>query len=78
MPFKSSGLRISRFELLISRAPFSPQASEGKTGRSPKMVLMEFRNRGGDFLNVEAPIILYEEDGIYTQEVLRAYEGEKL
>ena len=51
---------------------------QGKTGRSPKMVLMEFRNRGGDFLNVEAPIILYEEDGIYTQEVLRAYEGEKL
>lgn len=51
---------------------------QGKTGRAPKMVLMEFRNRGGDFLNVEAPIILYEEDGIYTQEVLRAYEGEKL
>ena len=39
-PFKSSGLRISCFELLISRAPFSPQAS----GTTPRLLMMANRS----------------------------------
>lgn len=46
-----------------------------KEGQAPKMILMEFRKDGGDFLQLEKPLILYEDTGKYTEEILRAYEG---
>ena len=42
---------------------------------APKMVLMEFRKDGGNFLRVERDLVLYR-DGEYTDEVVRIYEGE--
>lgn len=59
-----TGLMPSRLRMVKSRAE-----------DAPKMVLMEFRKDGGNFLRVERDLVLYR-DGEYTDEVLRIYEGE--
>lgn len=42
-------------------------------GREPNMVLVEAVRGGRPYLAVEAPLLLYEKPGVYTEEVRRLY-----
>lgn len=44
--------------------------------KEPNMVLIEGRKGGNPRMTVEAPLIVYEKDGSYTQELLKLYTGE--
>ena len=44
--------------------------------KEPNMVLIEGRKGGNPRMTVEAPLIVYEKDGSYTQELLKLYAGE--
>lgn len=44
--------------------------------KEPNMVLIEGRKGGNPRMTVEAPLIVYEKDGSYTQELLGLYAGE--
>lgn len=41
--------------------------------KKPNMVLIKAVKNGGDFLNVQAPLFVYNEDGTYTDEILNIY-----
>ncbi len=43
--------------------------------KEPAMVLIEARKGGSSRLKVEAPLIIYDKPGVYTQEVLRIYDS---
>lgn len=44
-------------------------------GDEAKMVLIEGIRSGGSFLKVEAPLVIYDENGKYTEEVYSIYEN---
>ena len=44
--------------------------------KEPNMVLIEGRKGGNPRMTVESPLIVYEKDGSYTQELLKLYAGE--
>lgn len=41
--------------------------------RKPNMVLLEAKKGGNSYLRIEKPLVIYEKDGRYTQELLRCY-----
>ena len=41
--------------------------------KPPSMVLIEGRKGGKPMVKVEAPLIIYEKDGTYTEEVKKIY-----
>ncbi|MCM1234464.1 MAG: tRNA1(Val) (adenine(37)-N6)-methyltransferase [Ruminococcus flavefaciens] len=43
--------------------------------REPNMVLIEAVKDGGSMIKQEAPLIIYRESGVYTDEVIALYEG---
>lgn len=45
--------------------------------KEPNMVLVEGRKGGNPRMAVEPPLIVYEKDGSYTEELLRIYYGEQ-
>ncbi len=49
----------------------------GKQGTAPTMVLVEGVKNGGSEMRVEAPLIVYNDDGTYTQEILEIYDCEE-
>ena len=46
-----------------------------KAGEDAKMALIEAAKNSGAWLKVEPPLYIYDEDGEYTSEVKRIYEG---
>ncbi len=46
---------------------------QSKEGAAPTMVLVAFRHNGGAHFDVDAPLIIYNPDGSYTEEVLSIY-----
>jgi len=42
---------------------------QGKQGKKPNLVLIKGVKNGGDFLDVQPPLIVYNEDGTYTTEM---------
>ncbi len=48
-----------------------------KKGNKPNLVLIKACKYGGEFLQVKEPIIVYNEDGSYTDELLKIYGGRK-
>ena len=49
-----------------------------KQNEKPILVLVKAIKNGGQFLKIDKPLVLYQEDGTYTQEVRNIYEkGEK-
>ena len=44
--------------------------------KEPNMVLIEGRKGGNPRMTVEPPLIVYEKDGSYTEELLQIYDGE--
>ena len=45
-----------------------------KTDKAPNEVLIKATKLGGKFLKVLEPLIIYNDDGTYTQEILKIYE----
>lgn len=45
--------------------------------KEPNMVLIEGRKGGNPRMAVESPLIVYEKDGSYTEELLRIYYGKQ-
>lgn len=41
--------------------------------KKPTMLMVEASKFGGDFLTIEEPLYMYNQDGSYTEEVLRIY-----
>lgn len=42
-------------------------------GKEPNLVLIRAVKNGGEFLKIEKPLYIYQEDGEYTQELLKIY-----
>lgn len=47
------------------------------TNSKPKLILVKATKNAKSFLNVEEPLIIYNNDGSYTDEILRIYDKEK-
>lgn len=47
------------------------------TKKAPTMVLVEGVRDGGEFLKVEAPLYVYNDDGTYSEEIRRIYGDER-
>ena len=62
---RESGLEPKRLRMVHSRA-----------GREAKLLLLEAVKGGRPQLHVEPPLIVYEEGGVYTEELLSLYRGE--
>jgi len=48
-----------------------------KPGKAPTMVLIEAIRNGGPELRVEAPLMVYNDEGVYTDEIYEIYGKEK-
>ena len=49
-----------------------------RQNEKPILILVKAIKNGGQFLKIDKPLVLYQEDGTYTQEVRNIYEkGEK-
>lgn len=48
-----------------------------RVNKAATMVLIEFTKDGKDYLNIEPPLIVYEEDDRYTKEINEIYRTEK-
>jgi len=55
--------------------PKRMQLVHPRIDREPNMVLIEASRGGGAELRVQPPLIIYNEDGSYTEPVRRIYEG---
>ena len=44
-----------------------------KIGKEPNLILIKATKCGKEFLKVEKPLIVYNEDGTYTDEILKIY-----
>lgn len=44
-----------------------------KVGKEPNLILIKATKCGKEFLKVEKPLIVYNEDGTYTDEILKIY-----
>ena len=45
--------------------------------KKPNMVLIKAVKNGGDFLNVQEPLFVYNLNGTYTNEILKIYNKER-
>lgn len=71
--------RLKDIILSLDRYKFSPKRMKfihSKTGDRPSMLLVEATKGGGDFLKIEEPIYVYNNDGTYSDEILRMYGKE--
>lgn len=48
-----------------------------KIGKEPNLVLIKATKCGRPFLKIEKPLIVYNENGTYTDEILKIYNKEK-
>ena len=49
-----------------------------KINKEPNLVLIKATKCGKPFLRIEKPLIVYNDDGTYTDEILKIYESVKL
>lgn len=66
-------------EIICSASKYNLEIKFGKfiqsqSGKNPEMVLMEFVKCGKSGMTVEAPLIIYEKPGIYTEFVKKIYQ----
>ena len=68
--------RLKDIILGLDKNKFSPKRMRfihPKINKRPSMVMIEAVKAGGDFLLVEEPLYVYNEDGRYTDEINRIY-----
>lgn len=71
--------RLMDIFLSLDKYKFAPKRMKfvhSKVHDKPAMLLIEAVKGGGDFLKIEEPIYVYNEDGSYTNEILRMYGKE--
>ena len=49
-----------------------------KVGKEPNLILIKATKGGREFLKVEKPLIVYNENGKYTDEILEIYNKKKI
>lgn len=64
---------LKKYELEIKRIRFV----HSKLGEQSKLVLLKAVKNGGEFLRIEKPLIIYNDDGTYTKEVIEIYKGDE-
>ena len=62
-------IELDRHKLTVKRIRFV----HPKANKSPNMLLVEAVKAGGEFLKIEEPLYVYNEDGSYTDEIDRIY-----
>ena len=68
--------RLKDIILSLDKNKFAPKRIKfihSRAGDKPSMLLVESVKSGGDFLKIEEPIYVYNEDGTSTDEILRMY-----
>ncbi|MCX7695716.1 MAG: tRNA1(Val) (adenine(37)-N6)-methyltransferase [Caloramator sp.] len=68
--------RLKDIILALNNNKFTPKRIRfvhPKVNKAPTMVLIESVKCGGDFLKIEEPLYVYNDDGTYTQEILKIY-----
>ncbi|CDF57180.1 tRNA1(Val) (adenine(37)-N6)-methyltransferase [Thermobrachium celere] len=68
--------RLKDIILALNNNKFTPKRIRfvhPKINKAPNMVLIESVKAGGDFLKIEEPLYVYNDDGTYTQEILKIY-----
>lgn len=68
--------RLRDIILSLDKNKFSPKRMRfvhPYAGKKPAMVLIEASKAGGDFLKIEDPLYVYNDDGSYTDEILKIY-----
>jgi len=68
--------RLKDIILALNNNKFTPKRIRfvhPKVNKAPNMVLIEAVKAGGDFLKIEEPLYVYNDDGTYTQEILKIY-----
>lgn len=78
--------RLANIIIGLERHRFAPKRIRfvhPKVAKAPTMVLVEATRFGGDFLKVEEPLYVYNDDGTYSEEINRIYgrcqdEGENI
>jgi tRNA1Val (adenine37-N6)-methyltransferase len=71
--------RLKDIIISLDKYKFSPKRIKfvhSKVHDKPAMLLIEATKGGGDFLKVEEPIYVYNDDGSYSDEILRMYGKE--
>lgn len=71
--------RLKDIFLSLDKYKFAPKRMKfvhSKAHDKPVMLLIEATKGGGDFLKIEEPIYVYNEDGSYTSEIQRMYGKE--
>ena len=72
--------RIS--DIIINLNKYNMQIKEMRfvhpnVNKKPNMVLIKAVKNGGDFLNVQEPLFVYNLNGTYTNEILKIYNKER-
>lgn len=68
--------RLKDIILSLDKNKFNPKRIRfvyPSVSKKPTMVLIEAVKAGGDFLTIEEPLYVYNEDGSYTEEINRIY-----
>lgn len=72
--------RLKDIVLNLDKYKFAPKRMRfvhSKIKDKPSMILVEAVKGGGDFLKIEEPIYVYNNDGSYTSEILEMYGKEQ-
>lgn len=68
--------RLSHILIDLDKYGFAPRRLRfvhPKLGKKPTMLLIEAIRSGGDFLSIDHPLYVYNEDGSYTDEINEIY-----
>ncbi|MEG0371809.1 MAG: tRNA1(Val) (adenine(37)-N6)-methyltransferase [Clostridium sp.] len=68
--------RLEHIILSLNKHKFAPRRLRfvhPKEGKGPTMLLIEAVRSGGDFLTIESPLFVYNQDGSYTEEINKIY-----
>ncbi|KMT22943.1 tRNA1(Val) (adenine(37)-N6)-methyltransferase [Clostridium cylindrosporum] len=68
--------RLSHILVALNKYKFAPRRIRfihPNINKKPTMLLIEAVRSGGDFLTIDSPLYVYNEDGSYTDEINRIY-----
>ena len=66
-------INLNKYKMQIKEIRFV----HPNVNKKPNMVLIKAVKGGGDFLNVQEPLFVYNIDGTYTDEILKIYNKER-
>ena len=72
--------RLSDLFFLLKKYNLEPnklRLVQSYSDSKPKLILVKATKNAKSFLNVEQPLIIYNKDGSYTNEILKIYNKNK-